>query len=185
LYPGSHFELQNYFQAVGFSDVLSLGIEAMPKIKFSRPPVQICGKAGDVIIVNYLTAHLVAPNISSNIRYCVYFRLKTGAYNQPHLVRRHRPESMLNAWVDWPGLVRAHFLKKEKEKIRKEKSLDQCNTGTAIAQSLLENYHPINQHNNNGDSHRNVLHVVNQFADQIQREEEELRKALEKSKTDF
>lgn len=153
----------------------------MPKFKFSRPPVQICGKAGDVVIVNYLTAHLVAPNISSNIRYCVYFRLKTGAYNQPHHAQRHRPESMLNAWHDWPGLTRAHSLKKEKEIYSKEKSLDEYNTDMAVAQSLKADHYSARQHH---DSFGDAVNT-GQLSEERQREDEELRKALEKSKTEF
>lgn len=107
LYPGSHFELQEYFKSTGFSGVLTHGTKALPKLNFARAPVQVRGKAGDAIIVNYMTAHLVAPNLSSNIRYCIYFRLKGQCFeHQNRRALMHRPESMLNAWLDWPRLAK-------------------------------------------------------------------------------
>jgi hypothetical protein len=117
VYPGSHYELQNHFRTVGFHDALQIGTQALPKIKFSRPPIQICGKAGDVVIVNYLVAHLVAPNVSSSIRYCTYFRLKASSFarnNSSGL--QHRPQSMLDAWCDWPGLEKARRSRDRKKK---------------------------------------------------------------------
>ena len=38
--------------------------------------IHCVGHVGDVFIANYLTAHLIAPNASPEIRYAVYFRLK-------------------------------------------------------------------------------------------------------------
>ena len=109
LYPGSHLELQEHFKSVGFSEVLTHGTKALPKLNFARAPVQIRGKAGDAIIVNYLTAHLVAPNLSSSIRYCIYFRLKGQCFEQGNRrALKHRPESMLDAWLDWPRLAKAN-----------------------------------------------------------------------------
>jgi hypothetical protein len=85
LYPGSHYQLQDYFRSNGFENVLSRGTAALPMAlvannisstssgKSSRGPVQICGRAGDAIIVNYMTAHLVAPNTSSSVRYVAVY----------------------------------------------------------------------------------------------------------------
>ena len=42
---------------------------------FTRPAVPCTGRAGDVVIANYMTAHFVASNCSADIRYAVYFRL--------------------------------------------------------------------------------------------------------------
>lgn len=76
-------------------------------------------RAGDVIIANYCLAHNVAPNISPFIRYGIYFRISSSAHGsrkksstgpQQSLTGRnasdmkHRPESMLDVWLDWPGL---------------------------------------------------------------------------------
>eukprot|EP00913_Durusdinium_trenchii_P026188 g24568.t1 len=51
------------------------GMKAFDEL-FKRQVVHCTGKAGDVYIANYMTAHLVAPNTSSDIRYACYFRFK-------------------------------------------------------------------------------------------------------------
>lgn len=111
VYPGSHYELQDYFQREGFHDVLSKGAVGLPRIPFARPATQIHARAGDAIVVNYLVAHNIAPNISPYIRYCVYFRPQHKAFRQKHAqggqAKHHRPESMLDPWYDWPGLRNA------------------------------------------------------------------------------
>lgn len=159
LYPGSHFELQNYFRAVGFDDVLARGTDALPKkMKFSRPPKQICGRAGDVVIVNYMTAHLVAPNSSSSIRYCVYFRLKGAGFAENAAGRKHRPDSMLDAWKDWPGLAKAKKLIEWKEQEQLKMAIkESARAVTAIATPMIE---PSD-------------------------EDEELKKVLERSKNEY
>ena len=68
------------------------------KIADLRPPVQLCCKAGDVVIVNYLTAHTMACNFGPDIRYAVYFRVTVNDFE------RHRLQSLTEAWSDWPGL---------------------------------------------------------------------------------
>lgn len=109
VFPGSHVELQRYFEQNGFEDVLTKGVHGLPRLVFSRPPVQIRAQAGDCVVVNYLVAHTIAPNISPYIRYCVYFRMKSAAYTgdkgkASKKNQTHRPESMLDPWVDWHGL---------------------------------------------------------------------------------
>ena len=47
-------------------------------------------------------AHSVAPNLSSAIRYQVYFRVTSRNHARPF--KEHRPASMLNVWDDWVGL---------------------------------------------------------------------------------
>lgn len=47
-------------------------------------------------------AHSVAPNLSSAIRYQVYFRVTSRNHARPF--KAHRPASMLNCWEDWIGL---------------------------------------------------------------------------------
>jgi hypothetical protein len=72
-----------------------------------------------VIIANYCLAHNIAPNISPFIRYGIYFRISSTAHGSRKRVSagpqqsltgrnssdmKHRPESMLDVWLDWPGL---------------------------------------------------------------------------------
>ncbi len=40
------------------------------------------GKAGDVFLANYTTAHFVNANVSPKIRYAVYFRVKGPTFKQ-------------------------------------------------------------------------------------------------------
>jgi hypothetical protein len=63
-------------------------------------PEHITGKAGDVVLLHYQTAHSVAPNSSSQIRYATYFRL----YSTSHPQDTFRPESMLDIWKDYAKL---------------------------------------------------------------------------------
>jgi hypothetical protein len=103
VHPGSHFELANYFSAVGFEGIKQGGTQALPnrEMRFSRPHQQVLGHAGDLVLVNYMVAHAIAPNTSPLIRYCVYFRLHSRTIKEPG---KHRPESMLHPWIDWKGV---------------------------------------------------------------------------------
>ena len=62
------------------------------------------GRAGDVFLANYMTAHLIAPNTSPNTRYAMYFRIKS-AQEWPHNTAgngnsqaTHCERSMLDPW---------------------------------------------------------------------------------------
>ena len=69
-FPGSHSLIAAKFKKNGL-DALRGGVASnidLPK------PVQVKGKAGDVILFHFQTAHDKARNDSSRIRYIVYFR---------------------------------------------------------------------------------------------------------------
>jgi len=115
VYSGSHIELQEYFKANGFEDLYTQGVSGLPRMRFQRGHRQLHLRAGDAIIANYCTAHTIAPNISPYIRYSVYFRVTSKTHGSGNRgqssvhVRsgmKHRPESMLDVWCDWPGLKR-------------------------------------------------------------------------------
>lgn len=127
VYPGSHYQLQNYFRVYGFEDLYIKGVQGLPQLDFtSTQPIQIRARAGDAIILNYSTAHNIAPNISPFIRYTVYFRLtRQFSRSSPRMIQssvdstlsslpspstmKHRPEAMLNVWSDWSGIQRMPF----------------------------------------------------------------------------
>mmetsp|Transcript_11585 Transcript_11585/g.28548 ORF Transcript_11585/g.28548 Transcript_11585/m.28548 type:complete len:198 (+) Transcript_11585:538-1131(+) len=67
-------------------------------------PMHFIGKAGDVVICNYLLAHNVAPNRSSNIRYAVYFRVHSSLFGEGEFWRHYRPVALALPWHDWLGL---------------------------------------------------------------------------------
>mmetsp|Transcript_7694 Transcript_7694/g.28341 ORF Transcript_7694/g.28341 Transcript_7694/m.28341 type:complete len:261 (+) Transcript_7694:769-1551(+) len=82
VYPGSHTAVQDYFKRAGTARLYSHGTEALPKAKdarFSEQAHQIKGKAGDVLIAHYLTAHSVAPNTCPFPRHAIYFRVQSSA----------------------------------------------------------------------------------------------------------
>jgi hypothetical protein len=132
VYPGSHYQLQNYFRLNGFEKLYLEGVRGLPQLDFNETrPVQIRARAGDAVILNYSTAHNIAPNISPFIRYTVYFRITTTSAETTRRVNhqssmrssstspmsamaaisastpmRHRPEAMLSVWSDWKGLQR-------------------------------------------------------------------------------
>jgi hypothetical protein len=170
LYPGSHFELQNHFRDNGFSEALTHGTSALPKLKFKRRPTQICGKAGDVVIANYMTAHLVAPNTSASVRYCIYFRLKGQSFqNQLHRTLRHRPESMLDVWTDWPRLtaMRGQRDREEAETEEDIKNAIAASATTTTTAAMAQPPPPAHTGGGAGD------------------DDEELRQAIEASKLEY
>ena len=72
---------------------------------FKRPVFHGTGKAGDLFVANYMTAHFIAPNTSPNIRYAVYFRVSSPNFRAKcNRKAGERYESMLNPWCDWVGL---------------------------------------------------------------------------------
>eukprot|EP00466_Bigelowiella_natans_P002226 jgi/Bigna1/82531/fgenesh1_pg.93_\ len=72
-----------------------------------RKPVHLVGKAGDVVILNFMTPHVVAPNVSGNIRYCVYFRLYTPLLPGREFWNKHRRVSLAIPFHDWMGMTSA------------------------------------------------------------------------------
>ena len=106
-YPGSHWALAECFGRAGkLDDLYRRGNDAFPvgaatDRLFPAPPVPCLGRAGDVYLVNHMTAHYVAPNASPDIRYAVYFRVKGPAFRH---VRAHYPEGVLQPWLHWPAV---------------------------------------------------------------------------------
>ena len=93
VWPGSHLKHENHFKEHG-ADALLAG---MPAIDIGEP-TQITGKAGDIVIAHYLLGHSVAPNVSANIRYAIFFRLQHILHNE------QKWESMTDAWLEWEGM---------------------------------------------------------------------------------
>ena len=110
-YPGSHLALSKYFERN--RDVLEKlrveGGEHLPRAQtdalFDRPVVHCTGKAGDVFLINYMTAHLIAPNTSADIRYAVYFRVSGPAFEETKAPTGGNVGAMLEPWGTWAGLL--------------------------------------------------------------------------------
>jgi hypothetical protein len=93
VWPGSHRAHADWVREQGFRALL----DRQPQVEY-RPPVQIVGKPGDVVIAHYLLGHTVAPNVSPNIRYACFFRLEVDGLTE------HREESVIDPWRDWDGV---------------------------------------------------------------------------------
>jgi len=70
VYPGSHHALASYFanHVDELVNLRSVGSAHLPTGQqtdalFKRRVVHCTGKAGDVFLANYMTAHLIAPNV--------------------------------------------------------------------------------------------------------------------------
>lgn len=103
-FPGSHMELATFFaKEDNLEKVYQFGNQALPTGPrtwdvFKQKPVHCTGKAGDVFLANYMTAHFVAPNTSPHIRYAVYFRVSKHGVNRKNPDGKHNPASMLAPW---------------------------------------------------------------------------------------
>jgi len=72
-------------------------MEKMPPIDIGDP-VQITGKAGDIVLCHYQLAHGIASNMSPHIRYALYYRLKHEEHDSVW------KETYKNIWMHYPGI---------------------------------------------------------------------------------
>ncbi len=94
VWPGSHWELQEYFREVGH-EVLSQGV---PHIHHAQEPVMITGKAGDVVLAHHLLQHEGGYNLSPNVRHALISRLRHRDWAAPGY------DAYTNIWDEWIGL---------------------------------------------------------------------------------
>ena len=94
VWPKSHLRLRSFFSDVGH-EILT---EGMPSIALPERPVQVEGKAGDVVITHYLTVHFAAANACPDIRYAAIFRVKHTDCEANGL------DGYTDIWREWPGL---------------------------------------------------------------------------------
>jgi ectoine hydroxylase-related dioxygenase (phytanoyl-CoA dioxygenase family) len=94
VWPKTHHQIEKYFQEHGAETL----IHGFPPIDLPEP-VQLTGKAGDVFIVHYNLAHAVGYNISPNVRYATFYRIKHIDINKSNW-----QQSMMNNWKHWPGM---------------------------------------------------------------------------------
>lgn len=93
VWPGTHRIYERYFRESGPRALL----RGMPDVELPEP-VQITGKAGDVVLAHYQLAHGIAGNASPHIRYAVFFRLSHTDHDSMHW------ESMTDIWREWAGM---------------------------------------------------------------------------------
>jgi hypothetical protein len=93
VWPGSHRKHAEWLKRNGIRRLL----DTLPEVE-RRPPVQITGEPGDLVLAHYLLGHSAAPNASPHIRYACFFRLEVDGLVD------HREESVVDPWRDWEGM---------------------------------------------------------------------------------
>lgn len=93
VWPGTHRLYADYFGQAGPTALL----DGMPPISVPEPR-QIRPHAGDAVISHYQIGHGIAPNVSGNIRYAVYFRLAREGHDAISL------DVMTDLWREWDGM---------------------------------------------------------------------------------
>lgn len=96
VWPGTHRLYETYFREHGPEKLL----DGMPPIPLPEP-VQMLGRAGDVVLCHYQLAHSIAENASAHVRYAIYFRVHAVG----HAARWK--EALTDIWLEYPGLQAA------------------------------------------------------------------------------
>ncbi len=94
VWPGSHAAGETFFKKAT-PEVLKAG---SPSYDLPRPPVQICGAPGDVVITHHQLWHGAAPNYGPDVRYAAIFR-------PAHVdVDQNGTATMTDIWREFPGV---------------------------------------------------------------------------------
>lgn len=96
VWPGSHHVYRKHFAEHGHG--LLLGEKTDVEI---GAPKAITGRAGDVILCHYQLGHGITPNVSPDVRYAVFFRLKHHDHEAQSI------EVLTDIWRHWPGIREA------------------------------------------------------------------------------
>lgn len=103
VFPSGHGVVQEYARdhRDGWFDDEGYGPPPMglPPLALEGP-TEVIARAGDVVLTHYELPHSVAPNLSPNIRYAVYYRLS-------HRDVRHNWSQLRELWRCHPAL--AHY----------------------------------------------------------------------------
>ncbi|MBA2482604.1 MAG: hypothetical protein H0V44_18230 [Planctomycetes bacterium] len=94
VWPGSHRVLERFYRE--HTDAALRDYSTHPGL---GTPQQITGRAGDLIICQFLLGHDVSLNVSPHIRYAVFFRVASTT-----LTEENRLGSVLDPWRDWNGM---------------------------------------------------------------------------------
>lgn len=97
VWPGTHHLFGKYFQKHGAETMKSFK-DGVPPVEMPNP-VQITGKAGDIVIAHYSLAHTAMGNFSHHIRYATFFRIKHLDINSTNW-----KEPVENIWMHWEGM---------------------------------------------------------------------------------
>ncbi len=78
VWPGSHLSNADYFTS-GKSDE-EIALEPYPPVDLPEPRRQVTGRAGDLLLANYLLSHNMGGNTSDQTRKVLYFRIKAATH---------------------------------------------------------------------------------------------------------
>ena len=93
VWPGTHRIYADYFAREGAEALLN----GMPPVEIGDS-VQTMPNAGDAVLSHYQIGHGIASNVSPNIRYAIYFRLKRVGHDEI------KHEVMTDLWREWDGM---------------------------------------------------------------------------------
>ena len=93
VWPGTHRIYETYFREKGPQSLL----DGMPNVELPAP-VQLVGRASDIVLCHYELAHGVTANVSPHVRYAIYFRLHHIQHAQ------QKWDAMTNIWLEWEGV---------------------------------------------------------------------------------
>jgi hypothetical protein len=93
VWPGTHRIYEQYFREHGPQALLG----GMPSVELPSAR-QVIAEPGDAVLCHYQLGHGIAPNLSSHIRYAVYFRLSHVNHETIHW------ECMTDIWREWEGM---------------------------------------------------------------------------------
>lgn len=102
-YPGTHRTIEKLFREKGLGALRRGVAKSVPL----PPPVQVTGKAGDVVLFHFQTAHDKARNDSPEIRYTAYFRfwhIDAWLDKSPGYLKK----ALTDIWLEWPGMRGVH-----------------------------------------------------------------------------
>lgn len=94
VWPGTHRVFEKVFREHG-PESLADAIDTQP---VDVAPVQITGKAGDVVVCHHQIVHTACPNSAPDIRYAAIFR----ACHKD--VAANGVAAMTDIWREWPGV---------------------------------------------------------------------------------
>ncbi len=97
VWPGTHRLYEQHFRENGTEELLRGGGSGLRKVPLPAP-VQLTGRAGDVVLCHYQLAHGVAPNVSPHPRYACFYRLSHVEHDA------HKIAALTDIWIAWPGV---------------------------------------------------------------------------------
>lgn len=94
VWPGTHYRYARHFAKNGIDT-------SQPHVHLLRlpRPVQVTGRAGDIVIAHHLLGHSAGCHIGPNIRYGLFFRIRHIHHYD------HQLQAVTDPWLEWPGLA--------------------------------------------------------------------------------